>query len=748
MDTEPLSEVQHGEAPDAAGFAAKATDLSTLRDAVVDAATVGSGLWLSYLFTFFYLMVAAGAVTHKDLFLEGSVKLPFLDVELPLVGFFILGPLLFVILHAYTLLHFTLLADKVGAFDGALREQIADDDIRTRLRRQLPSNIFVQFLAGPQDIRHGPVGLMLRLIAVISLVVAPVLLLVFFELQFLPYHSELISWWQRIMVVADLLLLWVLWPSIAAGRRLAMGWRDFYRPKPAVCLAISLLPLLLVFTIATFPGEWLDDHVPSIKFPAFWRQAALGKKVTSLHELLVGGGTDFIKQRPTSLWSNRLVLPAIDMASRAKGEGESKSSTIAALRGRNLESAILFGASLRAADFTGARLRNATFVQADLRDAIFKCETVGETDVCADLQGASFRNAQLQGATFERAGLQGALFDFSQLQGASFKQAHLQGASIEFANAQGALLASAELEGASLKYSHLQAAVFTNAQLQSASLEGTQLQSTALDMAQLQGAILDTAQLQGASLAGAQLQGASLNEANLSAASLQRTFVWRTHWLPPQGTARTIIESTRVVQPEAGATFLAIQKCQLVPAAYLPARFAALKRMIEPIMADSSLKSEEIDKALKQLDTLNPEDLSIDAALDPPATRWQELTAASPRDEEYETALAASLQETGCAADGAPYVIHGLLRRLDPHLQDRHVPPSLARCGWRIRFAYPHEYLFSAASPHPAALARAFLDETTCPGARGLSEEDKGRLREVIAKAAPAAPKPGAQTTP
>jgi hypothetical protein len=69
MDTEPLSEVQHGEAPGAAGFAAKATDLSTLRDAVVDAATVGSGLWLSYLFTFFYLMVAAGAVTHKDLFL-------------------------------------------------------------------------------------------------------------------------------------------------------------------------------------------------------------------------------------------------------------------------------------------------------------------------------------------------------------------------------------------------------------------------------------------------------------------------------------------------------------------------------------------------------------------------------------------------------------------------------------------------------------------------------------------------------
>jgi uncharacterized protein YjbI with pentapeptide repeats len=525
-----------------------------------------------------------------------------------------------------------------------------------------------------------------------------------------------------------------------------MGWRDFYRPKAAVCLAISLLPLLLVFTIATFPGEWLDDHVPSITFPTFWRQAALGKKVTSLHELLVGGGTDFIKQRPTSLWSNRLVLPAIDMTSRAKGEGEGKSGTTAALRGRNLESAILFGASLRAADFTGARLRNVTFVQADLREAIFKCETVGETSVCADLQGASFREAQLQGAHFEQAHLEGVKFDFARLQGATLTGAHLQGASIEFANAQGASLASAQLEGATLRYSHLQAANVTGAQLQSASFEGALLQSAALDMAQLQGANPDAAQLQGASLAGSQLQGVSLNGSNLRAASLQRTFVWRTHWRT-QGTPPTTIDYMRVVQPEAGASILSIEQCRFVPTPYLPARFAGLKNMIEPIVASGSLTDEVREKALKQLDTLNPEDLSIDAALDPPGTRWQELTAASPRDEEYEAALATSLQETGCAADGAPYVIHGLLRRLEGH-PDRRLPSSLLRCGWRARFSAPHEYLFSAASPYPAALARAFLDEKTCAGARGLSDEDKGRLREVIGKSEPATPKPGGQATP
>ncbi len=64
-------------------IAADATDLKALRTVVVDAASVGAGLWISYLFVLFYLLIAAGSVTHKDLFFETPVKLPFLGVDLP-----------------------------------------------------------------------------------------------------------------------------------------------------------------------------------------------------------------------------------------------------------------------------------------------------------------------------------------------------------------------------------------------------------------------------------------------------------------------------------------------------------------------------------------------------------------------------------------------------------------------------------------------------------------------------------------
>src|SRR4051794_21925291 len=66
----------------------KADDLETLRTAVIDAAGVSFGVWISYLFVLFYLFVAAGGVTHRDFFFENPVKLPFLNVDLPLRTFF------------------------------------------------------------------------------------------------------------------------------------------------------------------------------------------------------------------------------------------------------------------------------------------------------------------------------------------------------------------------------------------------------------------------------------------------------------------------------------------------------------------------------------------------------------------------------------------------------------------------------------------------------------------------------------
>jgi hypothetical protein len=84
-------------------LADEAHDLKALKSSVVEAATVSGTLWVSYLFVLFYLAVAAGAVSHKDMFFERGVKLPFLGIDLPLTAFFAMGPALFLIVHAYVL---------------------------------------------------------------------------------------------------------------------------------------------------------------------------------------------------------------------------------------------------------------------------------------------------------------------------------------------------------------------------------------------------------------------------------------------------------------------------------------------------------------------------------------------------------------------------------------------------------------------------------------------------------------------
>ena len=137
--------------------------------------------------------------------LQNPVKLPFLNVELPLLAFFLLAPLLFVITHAYTLVNLALLADRIRQFLEELRDQTANSalmerasEIRSALMRHLPSHVFVQFLGGPDEIRKGAFGGLLTAILWITLVGAPIALLLLLQLQFLPYHSFFITWTSRI----------------------------------------------------------------------------------------------------------------------------------------------------------------------------------------------------------------------------------------------------------------------------------------------------------------------------------------------------------------------------------------------------------------------------------------------------------------------------------------------------------------------------------------------------------------------
>jgi uncharacterized protein YjbI with pentapeptide repeats len=689
-------------------LAAKSNDLEALRTAVVDAANVGAGLWVSYLFVLFYMLVAAGGVTHKDMFFESPVRLPFLNVDLPLTGFFWLGPALFLIVHAYVLLHFVMLAGKVSAFDSELRDQIDNVEVRKRLRRQLPSNIFVQFLAGPPEVRDGVMGVLLWLIALISLVLAPVALLVFFELQFLPYHHEWITWWQRLAVGIDLLLMWLFWPAIAL-RQEAEQEPTQRRPVAVIqrvgtvgsMYAISIASVLLVGVVAVFPGERLEAVQQHVN-PTFVEEA-----LVAVREALVAGKVDSARRKPESLWSNRLVLPGLDVIERTKLDSEAKiaaASETASLRARNLEGAVLIGAELRKVDFTGTNLRGAFLDKADLRDAKLDCalpfregsQDNREPVLCVQLKGASLIETQLQGASLNGA----------QLQGASLYGAQLQGASLNGAQLQGALLNHVDRLQTGERRT-LDSTVEKNnpAQLQGASLIETQLQGAALDGAQFQGASLDHAQLQGASLIETQLQGAALDGAQFQGASLNGAYMWRLD------SKNIDLTNAQISWPRIEQVVSCDEPMANFVCAWTPQRFHELRDKINHEVPDGhGRKKLALDRIDQQLD---PEKSFPDVER---MESWRAVSNAPPSTSAYEPEVAKQWQQAGCAVEGSPYVASRLIARMTSDISP-----------------------FAANSPHSAQLAGAFLAET-CKGARGLSEREIATLENLSVLHPPKSP--------
>jgi uncharacterized protein YjbI with pentapeptide repeats len=683
--------------PNLPPIAADADDLKAIKNAVDDAAAVGGGLWLSYLFVLFYLAVAAGAVTHADLFFEKPVKLPFLGIELPLLAFFLLAPTLFLVVHAYALVHLVMLTDKAKRYYQALHdpERNVTDAARENLQWQLPSNIFIQFLAGPPKVRANLFGWLLRAIAWITLAIAPVLMLLMMQIQFLPYHSGPVAWTQRVTLAIDLALIWWLWRKILSGREIDGLRRLAAWAWPLIGLALSLAVLLFSATVVTFPGERQEERLPSWRIlpamdqwgnPATERDAngnskkafadwVLNADRVSLHDWLFNAEPDQITRRRLP-FSSTLVLPGlnvyeglnIDDPDKVKGR-----DYIFRARGRDLKGAIFDLASLPNIDFTGAQLQGASLKEASLQGASLDD---------AQLQGASLFEAQLRSASLIGAQLQGVPLDYAQLQGASLDDAQLQGASLDSAQLQGGSLGGAQLEGATL-YS---------AQLQGASLDG----------AVLQGASLEYAQLQGASLGRRVVRGvwryATLQATDLSQALLWRSYRgegaeaktvrltdspdrWRPVWWDAEGN----------VQPWNDKAY---QDLRAMMTSLPPGRLraAALDRI-------RRLDCSNIDTALP----------SCIASRQPPteADPWQNsLEYSRIQNAAYAKALALALKMLVCSGgDDVTYILRGLLRGLD---------------GSRLAHAGPEA---------PALID--FIMSQDCPVSASLTDADKANLLRI-----------------
>jgi hypothetical protein len=130
-------------------------DLGELQKALNEAAGKASVLWTTFVVFQLYLAIAFGSVTHRDLFLENPIKLPLLNVDLPLVGFFVVAPAVLVILHFYVFRQLAGLASGAKDYNTLLAVDVPDASDRQYVRRRLDVFPILQFLAGPPGSANG-----------------------------------------------------------------------------------------------------------------------------------------------------------------------------------------------------------------------------------------------------------------------------------------------------------------------------------------------------------------------------------------------------------------------------------------------------------------------------------------------------------------------------------------------------------------------------------------------------------------
>ena len=552
----------------------------------------------------------------------------------------------------------------------------------------MPSNIFIQFLAGPANIRGGLFGRLLRAIAWSTLVIAPVLLLLLLQIQFLPFHNSFITWTHRIALLADLILLWWLWRKIlsgpeADGRRRRMSWT-----WTGVGFVLSVCAVLFCCMAVTFPGEWQETHGPDWRFfpgfeekhgiavsaNSFSRVRSFGETSVSLHDLLFNLPVDDTTRRRKSPFSSTLVLSGLNVYEGLAIDDPEKANWrdyVFRARGRDLKGAIFDLASLPKVDFSGAELQGASLDLAHIQGASLDgAQLEGASFNEAQLQGASLRGAQLQGASLYGAQLQGARLDYAQLQKASLDFAKLQGASLYGAqlqgarlmkdNLQGATLNEAQLRGASFNEVQLQGASFNEAQLQGAWFYKAQLQGASLVNAQLQLASLELAQLQGASLVNAQLQGASLQGVNLNAVDLWGAFLWRS----AGGGGLDVVAARLFNSPDQWQPVWRDHWGSVQP--WNAEAYQDLRTMLEALPPGNP-RGKALDN-IRRLACANPNTMiascNSNPATDPPevAALRKALDDASVDDVAYGKALALALKTLVCSGDAdAVYVLRGVL---------------------------------------------------------------------------------------
>ncbi len=442
-------------------------NLKDLRDSANEAAKLCRTVYVTVLLAATYLAIAIGSTTDLMLIKDAGITLPLLNVDLPVRGFYLVAPAFLLLLHLNMLVQLQILSEKLWALDRCIRQQAwTDAQMRTE-RNKLYSFLFGHYLIG--DSWSALTRRLLEFIVAITMVALPLALMLWALIRFLPYHSDVVTWSNRLIVIADIVAITVLWSRIM-GRHwsLARRWHSIWRlivgtqinrrhPRWGLVnklgklhadgLArnrrgiwaqwIPVLAGLLMLNAAAFPDDLVDRanrYLVSI-VPWVGNDMGVSDKGSRLcnaqrpcdpltYALFDGDLAPFNRNlllREAIIVAGNPSTETIELATsddpKKRARGLIKLSRLD-LKNRDLRFADLREARMPKADLRGARVDGTRFAAAKMQGLLLSCGRPTDPP-CANFKGADLFLARLQGADLRSARLQGARLQGARLQGAT-----------------------------------------------------------------------------------------------------------------------------------------------------------------------------------------------------------------------------------------------------------------------------------------------------------------------------------------
>lgn len=438
---------------------------------LVEASKNARGIFYLYLSFSAYLLLTVIGTTDKQLLIGGTVQLPIINMQVPLIGFFVSAPILLIVVFTYFQLYL-------------LRIQTLKRDL-CNFKPLAARQSYPWMINMAEDPDPGLVGKLQRVIVV--LVLWPIVPIVLFFAQIWVLKKQ------------DIALSFCLTAEFLFGLFVVFSFWKLFKLRSTMLTNIVLF-IFLAFGILVVGYNIINPGCSLKKlFELKHLELPFQKLINDENE-----------KYPS--------LPLVDLQKSNLKYANLKSTVLnrADLDSAHLEHANLIAANLQNANLFGVHLEYANLIAAFLDSADLDSSYLGH----ANLSGAHLRYANLSGAHLEYANLSDAHLEYANLSGAYLDSASLTRADLEHANLSSAHLGRTNLAGANLEHADLSEANIGHAFLLLTHLREANLAYADLDSANLHYADLDRANLSGARFSGAHLFGARLDSTNLTGAHL------------------------------------------------------------------------------------------------------------------------------------------------------------------------------------------------------------------------------------